>query len=92
MLQNPVTISFNEDGSRISGFGGCNRYFGSCNKSGNRISFTGLGATKMYCRETMSIEDNFLTLLSEVDSYAISDTTLLLKKGGSIVIEFTVNR
>lgn len=92
MLQNPVTISFNEDGSRISGFGGCNRYFGSCNKSGNRISFSGLGATKMFCQETMSIEDNFLTVLSEVDSYAINDTTLLLKKGGSVVLEFTVNR
>lgn len=91
-MQNPVTLSFTENESRISGFGGCNRYFGSCNKAGNRISFTGVGSTKMYCQETMSVEDNFFKLLNEVDAFDVQGEKLVLLKGTTPLLEFTRGR
>ncbi|QOI96144.1 MAG: META domain-containing protein [Flammeovirgaceae bacterium] len=92
MLQNPVTLTFTENESRISGFGGCNRYFGSFSQSGNRISFTGVGSTKMYCDETMNVEDTFFRLLNEVDAFNVQGEKLVLLKGATPLLEFTRGR
>jgi len=91
-LKNPVTLLFSNNENRISGFGGCNRYFGSYQKSANQITFSNVGATKMYCPETQAVEDAFFRLLNETDSFNLSKNNLLLLKDGRTLLEFTSSR
>jgi heat shock protein HslJ len=86
-LKEPITLVFNEDQSRISGFGGCNRYFGTCQLSGNRITISGTGSTKMFCEETMRYEDTFFRLLSEVETFQVKNGHLQLMTGNKKVLE-----
>lgn len=91
-LKEPITLLFNEDQSRISGFGGCNRYFATCQLSGNRIAISGAGSTKMFCEETMKYEDEFLRLLSQAETYQVKEGHLQLMTGNSVVLELVKNR
>lgn len=91
-LKEPITLLFNEDQSRISGFGGCNRYFATCQLSGNRIAISGTGSTKMFCEETMKYEDEFLRLLGQIDTFQVKDGYLQLMIGTSVVLELVKNR
>ena len=70
-------ISFKEDGS-ISGFAGCNRYFGGYVLAGRVISFSNIGATKMFCEDAMQLEDSFLKLLSGNRRALFRDRKLIL--------------
>jgi len=47
-LKHPATIRF-EKGGRISGFGGCNNYFGKSELTSTSISFGPIGSTRKYC-------------------------------------------
>jgi heat shock protein HslJ len=76
-LQKPVTLTLNAN-QKISGFGGCNSYFGSYEMNGSEIRFTGIGSTKMFCQETMDVENNFFKALQEVQSFKVEDGKLLL--------------
>jgi heat shock protein HslJ len=62
------TIEFAED--RVSGTGGCNRFFGGYQVDGDRLAFTGMGVTRMACEEdVMRREDEFLAVLNEAQHY-----------------------
>jgi heat shock protein HslJ len=71
------TLIFSDD-DKISGFAGCNRFFGSYAVSGRVITFSNLGATKMFCDEAMSLEDAYLKLLSGERRALFSDSKLIL--------------
>ena len=73
----PPTITFSDD-AKISGFAGCNRFFGGYTLSGRVISFSNLGATKMFCQEAMPLEDAYLKLLSTERRALFSDSKLIL--------------
>ena len=77
----PITISF-EDG-QVHGSSGCNSYFGEYKINGNEISFGPLAATEMACMDPdgiMQQEQEYLTFLSDVVTYAIEGNQLILKK------------
>lgn len=61
-------------------YAGCNRIFFTTKKGkGNKISFTNMGSTKMFCQETMYIEDALTKALSEVASYELDGHTISFK-------------
>lgn len=66
------TIAFSEDG-RISGSTGCNSFFGSYQQAGDRLTFSGLGMTKMACMAdgVMGQEMTFASILSGEASLTI---------------------
>jgi heat shock protein HslJ len=78
-----------EDGSekKVSGFAGCNRFFGMYEVSEKHLEFGNLGSTKMYCPE-METETSFLEKLGEVDNFKISDSNLILYSGKIKVLVF----
>ncbi|MBX2946084.1 MAG: META domain-containing protein [Cyclobacteriaceae bacterium] len=86
-LQQPITITFSPD-NKVAGHAGCNRYFGSYKKSQAELSFSQMGATKMFCDGKMEIEDSFLKALAEVDRFVVSENKLRLQKGERILMEF----
>lgn len=83
------TIEFS--GDRISGSGGCNRYFGGYEITGaETIVIRGVGATEMACEpaEIMSREQAYLAALDAVRSYRHDGDQLTLSAvaGPTIVL------
>lgn len=78
-----------EEGSekKVSGFAGCNRFFGSYVVSDKQLEFGNLSSTKMYCPQ-MDIETTFLEKLGEIDNFRISNSNLRLYSGNSKILVF----
>ena len=78
-------IQFTND-ARINGNSSCNNFFGSYTESNNKISFSQVGMTKMYCEG--SIESDFMDDLNAVTNYKISKKYLYLYKDSTLVLLF----
>ena len=88
-----LTIQFNNETKQVSGFSGCNRFFGSYTLEGTVLKIGPLASTKMMCQGSLyTIESKLLDQLSNVDSFSIKDETLSLKVGNKTVIGFFLNR
>jgi heat shock protein HslJ len=75
-----LTIDFNDETKQVSGFSGCNRFFGSYALNENILTIGPLASTKMFCQgETNTIEAKLLDELSNVNSFSINGSTLILK-------------
>jgi heat shock protein HslJ len=74
----PPTAIF--EGTRVSGFGGCNRYVGQVvEKSPGAIVVGPLAGTKMACPSpAMEVEDRFLAAMSQVTRYSFVGGRLVL--------------
>ena len=56
-----LNISFNDSTKQVSGFSGCNRFFGSYSLNNSSLKFGAMGSTNMFCDETANnIETNLL--------------------------------
>ena len=73
---------------QIKGFAGCNTIGGSYSTDGSKIKFVTL-STKMFCEDTQDVENFFLKVLSQADSYKINGQTLELYQGGTLLAPFT---
>lgn len=51
ITSNKLTIIFNDSTKQVSGFSGCNRFFGSYTLNNLSLKFGTLGSTKMLCNE-----------------------------------------
>lgn len=81
------SIEFAQD--RISGAGGCNRFFGGYGAEDGRISFSAIGATRMACEpDIMAREDQFFGALNAAQSYSREGDRLTLTsaEGHAIVL------
>jgi heat shock protein HslJ len=72
------TIAFEADG-RVSGRGGCNRYFGTSTIAGEQLSFGAVGATRMACAPAlMDQEARFFQALGSAERWIVDADGLLL--------------
>jgi heat shock protein HslJ len=62
--------------NKVTGFGGCNSFFGSYEHDEASLSFSQLAATRMFCAESMDKESLFMKSLSAVKTYKIIGQTL----------------
>lgn len=68
-----------EPGGRLSGYSGCNRFFGTYEIADESIEIGPLGATRMACSEpVMALESTFLSVLQEVTGFNRNATRLTL--------------
>jgi heat shock protein HslJ len=85
----PATLEFSADDEqtgRVSGTGGCNRYFASFSRSGDHLSIGQAGSTRMMCSpERMEQEDRYLQALQLVERYMLRDGELLLTYAGGML-------
>lgn len=83
------TLNFNWEEKRVSGKTGCNSYFATFEVPAKGIiKFGNAGATKMFCIESMHIEDAFLGAFNKVTKYTIKKRTLrLYDANGNLLIE-----
>ena len=88
-----ITVVLTEEG-KLSGFGGCNRYFSSYETSdGATLSVARLGATRSACaEELMDLERRFFTALESARTFRVGDGSLeILDGGGTVVMTFTAD-
>jgi heat shock protein HslJ len=79
------TLYFGKDG--ISGSTGCNRYFGSHTLEGEKITFSQIGSTMMFCEETAQQETAFLNALKAAAGYRVTEGKLVLSdKAGQTLV------
>ena len=84
----PVTIRFDVADSRVNGFGGCNRYTGSYEMDGSKLTFGPLASTKMFCEQGIEVEDKFLPALGSVQTWKLAGPELVLETAGVAVLRF----
>lgn len=82
-----LTLLFDKSGSKISGFGGCNSFFGNYTVDKDAMTISGLGSTKMAC-DDMNPESDYFNLLQKTDKYKIVSNTLTLYSSGTAVLTF----
>lgn len=84
-------VLFEVDGS-IKGHGGCNRFFGSLEKSDSGIAVGPLGGTRMACpEEIMDREMAFMDAVQKTrDFRSGSDRMNLVDEGGNVLATFVV--
>jgi putative lipoprotein len=82
-------LRFNEDG-KLTGRGGCNRFFGTFKTSGTDINLGPIGSTRMACREPiMQRENAFFAALENTASFKIDAGSLqLFDAAGSELARF----
>ncbi len=88
--ERPPQLDFAQGGA-FSGTGGCNRFTGQAELSGNALEFPdNIAATLMACPpELESVEDQFFAALQSVSSYAMAgDSLVLLDAAGEPVLKF----
>jgi heat shock protein HslJ len=85
----PAVLRF--EAGRVSGTGGCNRFGGSYESSGEALSFSPLAATRMACEpEVMQAEQNFFAMLDRVRAMTLDGDTLDLRDAsGTTLARFT---
>lgn len=83
-----LTLDVSEAGKSISGFSGCNRYFGSIENNAKGLLFSGVGSTKMFCQESMKTEQSYLTEMRNVTSAIAKESLIHLKNdnGETIIV------
>jgi len=85
-----ATLSFDADSARISGFAGCNRYFGTyaLADSDPSIRFGAIGMTRMACMEGMQLEQQLTEALSQTTRYAVQDGRLTFLEASNPIAVF----
>ncbi len=79
-------IILQPNSKQVAGSGGCNRMFGTYELNGDALRFSGVGATKMACKDGMDTEAAFLPVLLRVKRWKISGQQLELSDSAGVVL------
>lgn len=85
----PITLLLTSEPENVSGFSGCNRYFGKFATKKNKLSFKQMACTQMACpQQDMNLESRYLQLLDKVNSFTMRNDTLMLMKDDKVLLIF----
>jgi heat shock protein HslJ len=82
-----ITLLFDSNTKKFSGFGGCNSYSGAVKKELDKLTFSAVGSTKMAC-DDMKNETSYFSELPKTDKYDTKNNLLYLYKKGTMVMVF----
>jgi heat shock protein HslJ len=81
-------LAFADDGERVTGFAGCNRFSGSFSVDGASLHFGPIAATRMACPHGMELEVAFLRALAATTAFRVAVASLALRDGDTDVARF----
>ncbi|MGB1308273.1 MAG: META domain-containing protein [Oceanihabitans sp.] len=87
IIEPKLTLTFNAEDNRVSGFAGCNNFSGAYTTSGNTLKIDKLIRTEKYCKRFMDIEQSYIHALQNTSSYILLEGTLFLKNEKQNLIE-----
>ena len=85
---NAPYLELNSKKASAYGFGGCNRFFGTYQTSGQSLTLGAMGATRMACPEGMDQEQELFTVLGTVTHFEIHGSKLMLFAEQNVVARF----
>ncbi len=84
------TQSITFEAGKVSGFAGCNSFFGTYNQQGTNLNFSSMGSTRKACEKNiMTSEAKFLSLLEKNRRFLISQDGMRLTLIGETILRFT---
>ena len=87
---NPIHITFDVNGQRVSGSTGCNRFTAELNEDARGFSLSKIASTKMACTpQRMELENDFLYELNDYRSIVRNGDQLLMIGTDREVLSFT---
>ncbi len=87
-LSEELSITFDESTNKISGFSGCNVFFGNYTIDGNTIRFGAIGASKKYCQGDKNIlERQFFQILESANNFIVNGNSITLLKDKTLLIK-----
>ena len=85
-----TTQSLTFEAGKVSGFAGCNSFFGSYIQQGSNLSISSLASTRKACEKTlMQSETKFLGLLEKNRRFLISQDGMRLTLIGETILRLT---
>ncbi len=81
-------LELNSKKASAYGFGGCNRFFGTYETTGQSLTLGAMGATRMACPEGMDQEQELFTVLAATTRYEIHGSKLMLFADKELVARF----
>lgn len=82
-------ITLSAHSNKMTGSGGCNRFGCKYDLQGDKITFNGFAATKVLCKEAMSVEEPFLRELAVVTGFVMDgEDRMWLLRDGKRVMKF----
>jgi heat shock protein HslJ len=87
---NPIHMTFDVNGQRVSGSTGCNRFTAELNEDARGFSLSKIASTKMACTpQRMELENDFLYELNDYRSIVRNGDQLLMIGTDREVLSFT---
>ncbi|REG89529.1 META domain-containing protein [Winogradskyella sediminis] len=87
---NKLVISFDETTNKVTGFAGCNSFFGSYSLENNSITFSNIATSKKMCQKDITtVERQFLKTLNSTNSISIDHTTISFSENGNTLFKAT---
>ena len=91
-LTENLTISFDEATNKVTGFSGCNSFFGNYSINGSAIVFKNLGSTRKMCSDHENdVEKQMLTALGEATNFTLVDNIITLLNAKKELLSATKN-
>jgi heat shock protein HslJ len=85
----PATLMLSKDGSKASGYAGCNQYSGSFTLVDDALIFGPLAVTRMACARGDQPERTYTMALEQTTGFAMTSDGLELRKGSTLLAKFT---
>lgn len=83
-----LVITFDETSNKVTGFAGCNSFFGNYTIENNTITFGNIASSKKLCRgEASNTERQFLKSLNSVNLFTAVETTISFSENDNILIK-----
>jgi len=86
-----ITAIFDSAEEQVTGSAGCNSYFTDYEASGNKLSFSAIASTEMYCTApegVMEQEQEYLALLLDTTTFQVEDSQLTISSSDGQVLIF----
>jgi heat shock protein HslJ len=82
------TLVLDADTTRAAGFAGCNRFTTSYTIGAAELRFGNIAATRMFCADTMTLEDRYLAALGGTRSFRVTGGRLDLLGDTGVTARF----
>ncbi|SDS34931.1 META domain-containing protein [Winogradskyella sediminis] len=89
---NKLAISFDEKTNKVTGFSGCNSFFGSYSLENNSITFSNIATSKKMCpKDIMAVEMQFLKVLNQVHAFSIKGNIVSFLNNDIVLLKASSN-
>ncbi len=86
-ISKELSITFDDSTNSMSGFAGCNTFFGTYSLDNNSMTFKNIASSKKFCqKEINQLENQLITALNSVNTFSINENVISLLENETILL------